>query len=434
MRALLLGVLLLATTGVALAALTPASERPVVAAGAPFSPVASDDYVVLLHSDADEDLFSDVSAVGGDIVSSRGRLAKVSLPHGYEASGRLATARSVRAISQNFRIDKTATPWHLDRIDQCFLPLDNSYTPPSPAPGQGVRVYVVDTGVDATHPLFGGRVHNFYTAYSTYADVDGHGTHVAGIACAAQYGVASACTIENVRVLDDSGSGSLSDLAAGLLAVLAGGQRGIINLSLGFSGHSAVLASVIEDLINAGFLVVAAAGNEATDACNHEPSSLPGVLSVAAVNSIDVAATFTNYGACVDGFAGGVAVTSLRAGGGTLTLSGTSMSTPVASGIAATLLQANPAATPAQITSAMITNSVKNTVLNANGSPNRIFLSLQGNQCTASTSTGSGSASSSSSSSSSFSSSTSGSPSSAATTLQTSVILTAMAMLAALFV
>lgn len=431
------GTLFLAFICFAIASLVPPPEQSVSALSVSSEALASDDFVILMNHAFDEAAFVDVASAGGIVVSSEGNLAKVSFPQGRAAVDLLSAKSSVRAVSPNFRINKVTAPWHLDRIDQCLLPLDNSYTPPSPTAGQGVRVYIVDTGVDATHPLFGGRVNNFYTAYSTFADVDGHGTHVAGIACAAQYGVAEFCTIENVRVLDDNGSGSLSDLAAGLLAILASGQKGIINLSLGFAGHSTVLASVIHDLIAAGWVVVAAAGNEAVDACGHEPSSLPGVVSVAAVNSIDVAASFTNFGACVDGFAGGVAVTSLHVGGGTITMSGTSMSTPVVSGIAATLLQANPGATPAQITSLLITNSVKNTVLNANGSPNRIFLSLQGNQCAFSTSSATSGATSgataSSSSSSSATSSTSSSTPSAATTRCTS-LAAMVAVLVALFV
>ena len=336
-------------------------------------------YVVLLDRDADSGTLQMLGSIGTRSDAHNHMFSVQSASSGVPME-QLQSMPGVRAVSENLRVSYKQAPHHLDRCDQCFLPLDGQWTAGIAAPGQGIHIYVVDTGVDHSHPLFGGRVANFFTAFSSFDDRDGHGTHVAGIAAAEQYGVAPNARVYNVRVLDETGSGSTMTLASGLSAVLAGGARpGVINLSLGYYGVSTVIDLIIKDLLETGFSVTAAAGNDATNACSHNPSSIEGVLSVATINSADTAALFTNYGTCVDLFAVGVAVESLAVGGGTSRLSGTSMSSPVVAGLAALTLQHNPGWSHTQVAASLIQNAAPGSVIGARGSPNRIatrFLSL----------------------------------------------------------
>ena len=112
---------------------------------------------------------------------------------------------------------QTSPAWGLDRIDQVSLPLDSKYNYASN--GNGVKVYVVDTGIRLSHSQFGGRAmtgKDFVTPGGTAADCNGHGTHVAGTIGGSTYGVAKGTTLVAVRVLDCGGSGSVSNVVAGL--------------------------------------------------------------------------------------------------------------------------------------------------------------------------------------------------------------------------
>ena len=138
----------------------------------------------------------------------------------------------------------TDVPWHLDRINQRALPLDGN-TNRGGLTGAGIDIYVVDTGVRATHEQFGGRVvpgidYPTSTGVSPVApvssDCDGHGTHVSGLAAGATTGVAPQARVISVRVLDCNGDGEVENVAAALKWVRAhhrSGQPALVNLSLG---------------------------------------------------------------------------------------------------------------------------------------------------------------------------------------------------------
>ncbi|MFJ5699685.1 Ig-like domain-containing protein [Arthrobacter sp. NPDC093139] len=272
-----------------------------------------------------------------------------------------------------------AAPWGLDRIDQRALPLSGSYT--SAAAGAGVNAYVVDSGVLASHAEFGSRVAAGWTAVADgrgTGDCNGHGTHVAGTVAGKTYGVAKAATIIPVRVLDCAGSGFNSDVIAGLEWVASHHQAGtpaVANLSLG-STASAMVDAAVQGLINDGVTVAAAAGNSAVDSCNSSPARVPAALTVAASDASDRQATFSNFGACVDLYAPGVAIKSAGIASTTATASmnGTSMATPHVAGAAAAVLSRSPELTPAAVASRLLTGATPAVIAAAGaGTPNRLL-------------------------------------------------------------
>ncbi|WP_426226609.1 S8 family serine peptidase [Pseudarthrobacter sp. DSP2-3-2b1] len=272
-------------------------------------------------------------------------------------------------------------PWGLDRVDQRPLPLTGTYT--WTAAGAGTSVYVVDTGVLAAHSEFAGRIAGGWTAVPDgrgSGDCNGHGTHVAGTVAGSTYGVAKGATIVPVRVLDCTGSGFNSDVVAGLdwiAANHAAGAPAVVNLSLG-GAASAAVDTALQGVINDGVTAVVAAGNSAVDACAGSPARLPAAVTVAASDSADRQASFSNFGTCVDLYAPGVGITSASWASATATasMSGTSMASPHAAGAAAVLLSQNPLLAPAQVAAALNSNATTGVVSGAGaGTANRLLYS-----------------------------------------------------------
>lgn len=274
-----------------------------------------------------------------------------------------------------------AAPWGLDRIDQRALPLSGSYT--SAAAGAGVNAYVVDSGVLASHTELAGRVAAGWTAVADgrgTGDCNGHGTHVAGTVAGKTYGVAKAATVIPVRVLDCAGSGFNSDVIAGLEWVAShhhAGTPAVANLSLGGTA-SAMVDAAVQGLINDGVTVAAAAGNSAVDSCSSSPARVPDALTVAASDASDRQAAFSNFGACVDLYAPGVAITSAGIASTTATasMSGTSMATPHVAGAAAAVLSRSPELSPAAVASRLLSGATPAVIAAAGaGTPNRLLFS-----------------------------------------------------------
>ena len=296
-----------------------------------------------------------------------------------ERDERIAQVEPEQVITPASQTTQTNPPsWGIDRVDQRTLPLDNefSYT----GTGEGVQVYVVDSGVRSTHQDFAGRVAPGFDALggSSTEDCNGHGTTVTGPIAGEDHGIAKDATIVPVRIFDCDGSTTASTYYAGLDWILDhhdADAPGVVNLSL-VSRASSTGDAAVRELIDHGLVVAAAAGNDGSDACDRSPAREPSVLTVGGTQSDDARASWSNHGECVDLFAPGRTITapSHSSDTGTRTASGTSMSTPHVAGAAAVLLGADPDASPAEIHERILSAATAGVVRDArDGSPDRLL-------------------------------------------------------------
>lgn len=271
------------------------------------------------------------------------------------------------------RTTEQTLTYGINRIDA-----DTSSTKAGDGAGDvlGVNAYVIDTGVDENHSDLNVVEHvNFHGGKNR--DCDGHGTHVAGTVSArdntsAVVGVAPGAPLTGVKVLGCNGSGYMSNVIKGVDWVTANAKKpAIANMSLG-GGASDALDRAVKSSADSGVFYAVAAGNDGRSACKQSPARAGagtdnGIMTTAATNKYDREAAFSNRGSCVDVWAPGVGVLSTKLGGGTVRLSGTSMSSPHAGGTGALYLSTNPDATPAAVEQQLKADSVAPGTKSKNG-------------------------------------------------------------------
>ena len=236
-------------------------------------------------------------------------------------------------------------PWGIDAVEA-----DRSSTLAGNGSGSvpNVNVYIIDTGIDTSHADLNVVGHVRF-ASGPNTDCHGHGTHVAGTVAASDnnldvVGVAPGARLTGVKVLGCGGTGSTSGVMKGVDWVTANAVKpAVANLSLGGSASTA-LDNAIKASADIGVFYSIAAGNSGANACSYSPARAGthnGVMTTAAVDSANREASWSNYGTCVDVWAPGVSILSTKKGGGTTTMSGTSMAAPHVGGTGALYLSSH---------------------------------------------------------------------------------------------
>lgn len=259
-------------------------------------------------------------------------------------------------------LEKNA-PWGLARIshrDSLRFGTFNKYLYSADG-GEGVDVYVIDTGTNVKHVDFEGRAHWGKTIPFGDEDLDGngHGTHCSGTIAGKKYGVAKKANVYAVKVLKSNGSGTMSDVVKGVewaalshadkvkAAKKGKGKKGFkgsaANMSLG-GGKSVTLNLAVNAAVDAGIHFAVAAGNDNADSCNYSPAAAEKAVTVGASTLSDERAYFSNFGKCNDIFAPGLNIVSTWIGSNiaTNTISGTSMASPHIAGLLAYFLSLQP--------------------------------------------------------------------------------------------
>jgi PKD repeat protein len=249
-------------------------------------------------------------------------------------------------------------------------------------------VYILDTGIRPTHSEFEGRASVAFDAVGdgqAGIDCHGHGTHVAGTVGGVTYGVAKDVELHAVRVLECDGSGPGSTIVAGIDWVTAHHiQPAVANMSLAgywiwaILGLDSDIDIAVRNSVQAGVSYALAAANEADDACMYTPARTPEGMTVGASTEGDARASFSNWGPCVDWFAPGVGIPSAwNSSDDAIHIgSGTSMAAPHTAGVAALFLEADPDATPAQVSQAIFDNTTKGIITGSNSANNHLLYSV----------------------------------------------------------
>jgi subtilisin len=286
---------------------------------------------------------------------------------------------AVQALSNNPKVDYIEEDGNVQAIGQVMpwgiAHVNADEVHQTGVVGSGVKVGIIDSGIDYTHEdlsVSGGI--SYVQETTDYMDDNGHGTHVAGTVAAVDntvgvLGVAPNVHLYGIKVLDSFGSGSYSDVVAGIEWAVSN-NIDIVNMSFGGSSGSRTLQTAVDDAYNKGMLLVAAAGNSGYDRKGTigYPAKYDSVIAVGAVDQQNNRANFSSVGRELELMAPGVSILSTIPGGYDL-YNGTSMASPHVAGVAALVWDENPNFTNDQIRDALneTTNDIGDSFSYGNG-------------------------------------------------------------------
>src|SRR5215210_752354 len=269
-----------------------------------------------------------------------------------------------------------ALPWGIDRID---ADLSSARAGDGTGSVDSVNAYVIDSGI-YRHTDLNVVGHRNFTGDGKNTDCTGHGTYVAGTLAARDdtqdvVGAAPGAPLTGVKVLGCKGTGSYSTIIKGIDWVTANAARpAVANMSLE-GPTSQALDDAVRNSAQSGVFYSIAAGNDAQAACNYSPARAGlaqqdtngdgivnqndsnGIVTTAATDTTNAEASFSNYGKCVDIWAPGVSILSTKLGGGTTTMSGTSMAAPHVGGGGALYLSTNTGSTATDVEALLKANA-----------------------------------------------------------------------------
>ncbi|KAL1923244.1 uncharacterized protein VTP21DRAFT_9620 [Calcarisporiella thermophila] len=308
----------------------------------------------------------------------------------------------VPVSAQQTVADSIGAPWGLKRITQRqrISTPSNLYgyqINSNPRGGEGITVYVIDSGINTNHEQFEGRAVHGFTAYSDefgnpdFEDGHGHGTHVAGTIGGRSVGVAKGVRLVNVRVLDAENSmKDTYDLVRAIAWIYqnADFSKSVASMSINSNGNNELMDYIVDWATKQGINMVVSAGNFNRDACTASPGKVRDSIKVAAsdindsrwYSSSSVASNFGSY--CVDIWAPGRDVLSAysKITNGYVFLSGTSMATPHVSGVVAEMLSQEPSPlTVQQVKQKLLSMTTRNVLSNTLGAPNLLLFNPYSN-------------------------------------------------------
>ena len=359
-------------------------------------PLIHDQYIVVFKDDVRGQ--AAISSLSSELATRHGSYVRRQFRHALNGAVMRMSESAAKALALDPRVryveqdgysyihDDQANPpsWGTDRVDERDLPLDGNYH--WDFDGTGVNVYIIDTGINTTHIDFGGRASWGEDCIGTGVDDHGHGTHVAGTAGSATYGLAKNANLIAVKVCDAGGSCPNSAITCGIDFVTGeandpanNGIPMVANMSLG-GGFSQSENDAVNESVAAGVFYAVSAGNDnGQDACTKSPASAANAYTVGSTTITDARSSFSNVGTCVNVFAPGSSILSTWNTSNTAiaTLSGTSMASPQAAGAAALVFDENPTWSPAQVRDELTVRATPNVVSNAGaGSPNLLLYTL----------------------------------------------------------